>query len=137
MIHREFTSSFYSKFVIEKEKIYTENANRTLDGQKIDPDDYRPNSKNPIIASFFRNTGLADELGSGVRRLFYYVPRYSGKLPELIDGDVFKIIVPLDDGYSFDAGMRTIQDAIALLNEKGLLMREGEKQDGRLVVKFI
>jgi len=48
---------------------------------------------------------LADELGSGVRRLHYYVPRYSGKSPELIDGDVFRIIVPLDDNFSYDIEM--------------------------------
>jgi ATP-dependent DNA helicase RecG len=52
---------------------------------------------------------LADELGSGVRRLHYYVPRYSGKEPELIDGDVFRIVVPLDEGYSYDAGTASKQ----------------------------
>jgi ATP-dependent DNA helicase RecG len=56
--------------------------------------------ENPIIAAFFRNIGLADELGSGVRNLYYYVPRYSGKPPKMIDGDVFRIIVPLDDEIS-------------------------------------
>jgi ATP-dependent DNA helicase RecG len=184
LIHREFTSSFYSKFVIEKDRMYTENANRAIDGQKIDPDDYRPNSKNPIIANFFRNIGLADELGSGVRRLHHYVPRYSGKPPELIDGDIFRIIVPLDDSYSYEVGKdkvqnkaqnkaqskrndcaliealvleyftknpratqietakaigksrRTVQDAIAALKEKGLLERQGAKQNGRWVVLY-
>ena len=52
-----------------------------------------------------RNIGYADELGSGMRRLHYFVPRYSGKKPELIEGDVFRIIVPLDDSYSFEAGI--------------------------------
>lgn len=75
------------------------------DGRTIRPDDYEPNSKNPIIANFFRNIWLADELGSGVRRLHHYVPRYSGKAPELIDGDIFRIIVPLDDEYSYDVEM--------------------------------
>jgi ATP-dependent DNA helicase RecG len=46
---------------------------------------------------------MADELGSGVRNLYHYGKLYSGKAPELIDGDVFRIIVPLDDNYSFDA----------------------------------
>jgi ATP-dependent DNA helicase RecG len=31
-----------------------------------------------------------------------YGKLYSGKSPELIDGDVFRIVVPLDDSYSFD-----------------------------------
>ena len=76
-----------------------------LSGDVITPDNFEPNSKNPIIAAFFRNIGYADELGSGMLRLHYFVPRYSGKKPELIEGDIFRIIVPLDDNYSFEAGI--------------------------------
>ena len=103
LIHREFTSPYFAKFIIEKDKMYTENANRATNSGVITPDNFEPNPKNPIIAAFFRNIWLADELGSGVRRLYRYVPRYSGKEPELIDGDIFRIIVPLDGNYSFDA----------------------------------
>jgi len=103
LIHREFTSSYISKFIIEKDRMYTENANRATSSGLITPENFEPNPKNPIIAAFFRNIWLADELGSGIRRLYHYVPRYSGKRPKLIDGDVFRIIVPLDDNYSFDA----------------------------------
>ena len=103
LIHREFSSSYFAKFVIEKDRMYTENANRAISGGIITPGNLEPNPKNPIIAAFFRNIWLADELGSGVRRLYRYVPRYSGKPPELVDGDVFRIIVPLNDSYSFDA----------------------------------
>jgi ATP-dependent DNA helicase RecG len=35
--------------------------------------------------------------------LYRYGKIYSGQTPQLIDGDVFHIIVPLDDNYSFDA----------------------------------
>jgi len=183
LIHREFTSSYIAKFIIEKDKMYTENANRAVSGGVITPDNFEPNPKNPIIAAFFRNIWLADELGSGVRRLYRYVPRYSGKSPELIDGDVFRIIVPLDDSYSFDSELdkaqnkaqikrsendvdcalietvildylrenpnatqvdvakaveksrRSVQDAIAVLKEKGLLEREGARKNGRWIVK--
>ncbi|MCL2336250.1 MAG: transcriptional regulator, partial [Firmicutes bacterium] len=103
LMHREFTAPYYAKFVIEKEKMYTENANRAVTGEAITPDNFEPNPKNPTIAAFFRNIGLADELGSGVRNLYKYSRRYSGQDPQLIDGDVFRIIVPLDDSYSFDA----------------------------------
>ena len=105
LMHREFTSSFIAKFIIEKDRMFTENANRAASADPLTPDDYEPNPKNPIVASFFRNIGLADELGSGVRRLFKYGRRYSGKNPQLFDGDVFRTIVPLDDNYSFDAGI--------------------------------
>ncbi|MCC8029255.1 MAG: hypothetical protein LIO75_05620 [Lachnospiraceae bacterium] len=61
-----------------------------------------PNPKNPLIASFFRNIGLADTLGSGTRKLFKYSKYYSGHAPEFQEGDVFRTVVPLDDAYSFD-----------------------------------
>jgi ATP-dependent DNA helicase RecG len=109
LIHREFTSSHFARFTIEKDRMYTENANRAVMGSVITPENAEPNPKNPIIASFFRNIGLADELGSGVRNLYKYVRRYSGNDPELIDGDVFRIIVPLDDNYSFDAETVKVQ----------------------------
>jgi ATP-dependent DNA helicase RecG len=105
LVHREFTSSYIAKFIIEKERMFTENANRAASDDPLTPDNYEPNPKNPLVAAFFRNIGLADELGSGVRKLFKYGRRYSGKAPQLIDGDVFRAIVPLDDSYSFDAGI--------------------------------
>lgn len=104
LMHREFTSSYTAKFVIEKDRMYVENANRALKEGYITMDNLEPNPKNPIIASFFRNIGYADQLGSGVRNLFKYTKFYSGKEPEFIEGDVFRIIVPLDDAYSFDFG---------------------------------
>ena len=102
LIHREFTSSYTAKFVIEKDKMYVENANRALYSGIITPDNLEPNPKNPIIAAFFRNIGYADQLGSGVRNLFKYTKNYSGKKPVFEEGDVFKIIIPLDDVYTPD-----------------------------------
>jgi len=103
LMHREFTSSYTAKFVIEKDRMYVENANRSIKAGAITVDNLEPISKNPIIAAFFRNIGYADQLGSGVRKLFKYSKFYSGKEPEFIEGDVFKIIVPLDENYSYDA----------------------------------
>lgn len=102
VMHREFTSSYTAKFVIERNRMYVENANRASKEGIITPDNLEPNPKNPIIASFFRTIGRADWLGSGVRNLFKYSKYYSGLEPEFIEGDVFRIIVPLDDEYSFD-----------------------------------
>ena len=104
LIHREFTSSYTAKFVIEKDRMYTENANRSSGDGIITPDNMEPNPKNPIIAAFFRNIGYADQLGSGVRNLFKYSKFYSGKEPEFAEGDVFRIVVPLDEAYSYDFG---------------------------------
>lgn len=102
LMHREFTSTYAAKFVIQQEKMYVENANRAAKGGSITPDNLEPNPKNPIIASFFRNIGRADRLGSGVRNLYKYSRYYSGQEPEFKEGGIFRIVVPLDDEYSFD-----------------------------------
>ena len=99
LIHRELTSSFIAKFVIEK---------RNLCGKCKSSykrwGDYAgksgTKSENPIIAAFFRNIGYADQLGSGVRNLYKYSRLYSGKDPEFKEGDVFRITVPLEEEYS-------------------------------------
>ena len=107
-MHREFSSSYTAKFVIEKDRMYVENTNRAANDGCITVDNLEPNPKNPIIAAFFRNIGYADQLGSGVRNLFKYSKYYSGQEPQFIEGDVFRIIVPLDDEYSFDFKIQNI-----------------------------
>lgn len=102
LMHREFTSSYTARFVIEREQMYVENANRATKEGFITVDNLESNPKNPIIAAFFRNIGYADQLGSGVRKLFKYSKYYSGKDPQFVEDDIFRIIVPLDDEYSFD-----------------------------------
>ena len=72
LMHREFFSTYAAKFVIERDQMYVENASRAVKQGTITPENLEPNSKNPIIASFFRNIGRADRLGSGVRNLFKY-----------------------------------------------------------------
>ena len=104
LIHREYTSPYQARFVIERNRMYIANANRCTKQGLITPDNLEPQSKNPVIASFFRNIGYAEQLGSGVRNLFKYSRFYSGQDPEFVEGDIFKIIVPLDDNYSLDHG---------------------------------
>lgn len=118
LAHREYTDGFYAKFVIEKNQMYIENANRAARFGNITPKDVKPKSKNPIIAAFFRNIGLADELGSGTRNLFKYTKLYSNKDPQIIEDDIFKIVVPLDDNYSFDMNTRNpSKGSILILKE--------------------
>ena len=124
LMHREFTSSYTAKFVIEKNRMYVENANRVAREGVITIENLEPNPKNPIIAAFFRNIGYADQLGSGVRNLFKYSKFYSGKEPAFAEGDVFRIVVPLDEEYSYDFGQdsgrinRSNQSNQSLLTEE-------------------
>lgn len=116
LMHREFSSSFTAKFVIEKERMYVENANRAVHDGYITEENLEPNPKNPMIAAFFRNIGYADQLGSGVRNLFKYSKFYSGQEPQFEDGDVFRILVPLDEAYSFDFGQIREKNGISDTN---------------------
>ena len=120
LIHREFTSSYTAKFVIEKDRMYTENANRSSGDGIITPDNMEPNPKNPIVASFFRNIGWSDRLGSGVRNIFKYSKYSSGEEPEFVEGDVFRIIVPLNEDYSYDNPQNDSIDELERKNEEKL-----------------
>ena len=96
MIHREFLNAYPAKFIIESNRVFAENSNKPHGHGLIDPVHFSPFPKNPVIARFFKEIGRADELGSGVRKLFKYCRHYTGgKDPELIEEDIFKCIVPL------------------------------------------
>jgi ATP-dependent DNA helicase RecG len=79
-VHREYTSAYPAKIIIERDRIVTENWNLPKKPGRIDPNNFIPFPKNPILARFFVNIGRADVLGSGVRNLYYYGRRYSGKV---------------------------------------------------------
>ena len=95
LVHREYSSAFPAKLVIEPDRITTENWNRVQTPGIIDPVVFEPYPKNPTIAKFFMNIGRADSLGSGVRNLYKYTKIYCGGEPELREGDVFKVFVPM------------------------------------------
>lgn len=67
------------------DKFYIENNQRI----------YEPYPKNLKIAKVFKEIGLADELGPGVRNIYKYTKIYSGGLPELKEDDIFKAYIPL------------------------------------------
>jgi ATP-dependent DNA helicase RecG len=96
LVHRDYTSAYPAKIVIERDKIIAENWNLPKHSGRIDPHTFTPYPKNPLLANFFINIGRADNLGSGVRNLYKFTKIYSGGEPELIEGDVFRTIVPLD-----------------------------------------
>ncbi len=117
LIHREFTSSYMARFIIEKDRIVADNANRSSHQGTITPQNLLPLAKNPIIADFFKEIGRADELGSGVRNLFKYVRIYSGKPPVLLDEDIFTLTIPLDDDFSPEGGSYWDSDRLMVREE--------------------
>ncbi|WP_313583008.1 RNA-binding domain-containing protein [Lacrimispora sp.] len=95
LAHRDFSSGFPAKFIIEKDKIYTENSNLAHGIGELRLDRFEPFPKNPPISKVFREIGLADELGSGMRNTNKYTKLYSGGIPSFDEGDIFKITIPL------------------------------------------
>lgn len=97
LMHRDFSSEYVAKMVIEKDKLYTENANLSHGYGILNLATFDPFQKNPPISKVFREIGLADELGSGMRNTYKYTKMYSGGEPQFVDGDVFRITIPLTD----------------------------------------
>ncbi len=95
LVHREYSSAFPAKIIIEKDKIITENWNLPKYYGAINPKNFTPYPKNPILANFFVNIGRADSLGSGVRNLYNFTKIYSGKEPTLVEDDIFKTFIPI------------------------------------------
>ena len=104
LIHREFANPFPAKLVIEKDRVFVENSNKSHGNGIIDPENFSPFPKNPTIAKFFKEIGWVDELGSGVRNITKYNKIYSGAAPTFIEGDVFKTIIPLSQQASGQVG---------------------------------
>ena len=95
LAHRDYSSGYAAKFVIEKDRMYTENANRSHGHGTLQLSSFEPFAKNPPISKVFREIGLADELGSGMRNTYKYTKLYSGGTPEFIEGDIFRTVIPL------------------------------------------
>jgi ATP-dependent DNA helicase RecG len=100
LVHREYSSAFPAKIIIERDQIVTENWNLPKYHGIINPENFTPYPKNPILASFFVNIGMADTLGSGVRNLYKFSKIYSGEEPKLFEGDIFKTFIPLTSNSS-------------------------------------
>ena len=97
LVHRDFSSAYPAKLIIEKDWLKTENWCVPRRHGNIMNDEFTPYPKNPLIQQFFANIGRTDTIGSGVRNLYKYTPIYSeGGKPELFEDDVFKISIPLN-----------------------------------------
>ncbi len=71
--------------------------------------------------------------------MFKYSRYYSGQEPEFIEGDIFKIIVPLDDEYSYDFETNRIETDIADKVQKSADKTQGsaDKLQHKLVLEYV
>ena len=107
LMHRDFSSGYVPKLVIERDKITTENANLAHGHGNLNLKTFRPFTKNPPIAKVFREIGLADELGSGMRNSYKYTKMYSGGEPVFTEADVFTTVIPLSEAATATVGPTT------------------------------
>jgi len=130
LIHREFANAFPAKLIIEKDQVLAENWNRPHDGGVIDPANFSPYPKNPVIAKFFKEVGRVDELGSGVRNTFKYCGIYTpGTKPEFIEQDVFMTIIPLKAQESKEAVSASNWDEVRTNARKKFGQKFGVKSE--------
>ena len=94
LIHREYLNHFPSRFVIERDKVFFENANKPHGFGIINITDFTPFPKNPIISSFFRQIHYAEELGSGFKKIAKYAKSYFGTEPIIQEKDIFRFEAP-------------------------------------------
>ena len=104
LAHRDYSSGYVAKMVIEKDRIFVENSNRTHGYGNLNLTTFQPFPKNPAISKVFREIGLADELGSGMRNTYKFTKLYSGGIPQFLEGDIFKTIIPLNDTATMKSG---------------------------------
>ena len=95
LAHRDYASAFPAKMIIDDEKIVIENSNLPHELGALDLHKFKPFPKNPPISKVFREIGLADELGSGMRNTYKFTQLYSGKNPLFVEENIFKTTIPL------------------------------------------
>ena len=120
LMHREYSNPYTARLIITKDAILTENANKPKTIGYIDINNYTPYTKNPKIAGVFKEIGLADELGSGIKKITYFTKIYSGGIPEFKDDEVFKVSVPLINN-KFSENGNDFGNDIGNENEKKIL----------------
>ena len=57
-----------------------------------------------FVNKVFREIGLADELGSGMRNTYKFTKLYSDGVPQIIEGNVFKTVIPLNETATMKSG---------------------------------
>lgn len=96
IVHREYTSALSTDLIITENEVSFTNPNKPLFHGPLDPSSFNPFAKNPNIRKFFTAFGWTDEIGSGIRNTYKYLPLYIPEAkPSFVENDTFKTIIPL------------------------------------------
>lgn len=104
LAHRDYSSAYPAKLVIEKDNMYTENSNLPHGHGELQLDKFKAFPKNPAISKVFREIGYADELGSGMRNTNKYTKLYSGRTPMFVEDNIFQITIPIENVANLQVG---------------------------------
>ena len=138
LAHRDYSSGFPAKMIIDNEKIVIENSNLAHGIGVLDLQKFEPFPKNPTISKVFREIGLADELGSGMRNTYKYTRLYSGVDPLFEEKDIFRTIIPLKKIATQKVGGNIVaqdvaQDKVALAE----FIKEKIRKNDKITRKMI
>ena len=113
LAHRDYSSGFPAKMIIDEEKILIENSNLAYSIGELNLFKFEPFSKNPPISKVFREIGLADELGSGMRNTYKFTELYSNEKPIFEEGSIFRTIVPIRKIATKKVGIKDVAQDVA------------------------
>jgi ATP-dependent DNA helicase RecG len=132
LIHREYASGVPARLIIERGKVSTYNANRPHGFGLLDPENSVPYPKNPVLGAFFREIDRADELGSGMRKMMLYGKKYGGADPQLIEGDVFRMVISVPEFDQLLEGRQSNGQQPGG-GQEGVMMESGRSHDGTMM----
>lgn len=140
LAHRDYSSGYPAKMIIDDENITVENSNLAHGFGALDLRKFEPFPKNPTISKVFREIGLADELGSGMRNTYKYTQLYSGRKPLFEEGDIFRTIIPLSKiatqkvGYQYSESQNEFEEI-----EKNIknIIKENNKVSRKEMAKLL
>ena len=113
LAHRDYSSGFPAKMIIDEEKILIENSNLAHSIGELNLFKFEPFSKNPPISKVFREIGLANELGSGMRNTYKFTELYSNEKPIFEEGSIFRTIVPIRKIATKKVGIKDVARDVA------------------------
>jgi ATP-dependent DNA helicase RecG len=103
IIHRDYTSSSDSIVKIFDERIEIYNPGRLPAGLTVDKlltGDYRSSVRNRKLANMFKEVGLVDKYGSGIRRIVQGFKEYGLPVPKFQEiSDGFMVTIFNGDGF--------------------------------------
>ena len=95
LIHREYINPRVPYLEISDKYVLFKNTNKPHLYGSITPDNYESYPKNPHLAKFFVQIGRAEELGTGIKKIFKYSKLYSNKNPQIKEEDLFEVAIPI------------------------------------------